>query len=626
LKTKYNHTLFTLLLKRLVVVFILFFICRCIYLGYNYHYLPHGFVEIAKSFLFGIIFDASAIAYIFSPFILASIFPFKWQESLIFQKIIKIIFLFIAILCTIANIADTIYFKFSRKRSGIDVFRMLDDKGNPLFNYLNTYWPWILITIVLILLTNYTYTTGLADLKKSFKKWWFYLVVIIGFGLAARGSIGLKPLKTFDAARFVNPELVPLTVNTPFNLISTFQGTAIDKQSYFKDSVAKKILPVTQSYFIVNKTPLKPNICIIILESFSRDYCGWLRGKPSFTPFLDSLSLLSLNFTNFYANGSVSMDGLPAIIAGMPNLLEVPYINSSYQDNKIKNIGKLLSNIGYKNHFYHGADNGTMGFNNFMKISGWQNYNGIEQYPNKNRDYDGAWGIFDEPYFEYVADEMKKMEKPFITSIFSLSSHDPYPMPDKYKDKFAGGDLPIYKTIEYTDFALRTFFKKISTESWFKNTIFFITADHSSHSKEEYFYSPPGKYEIPLLIYNPGHGYIKPGIAQKTTNQIDILPTVMDIVNFPYPFFALGRSMLDGQQGFAYQKNGSVFQIISYPYIAQLKPDGKFIFFKQYKDVMERHYDLFPEEFIIRNLMLKKLLAFIQLHHNNLVDNTFYIE
>ena len=141
------------------------------------------------------------------------------------------------------------------------------------------------------------------------------------------------------------------------------------------------------------------------------------------------------------------------------------------------------------------------------------------------------------------------------------------------------------RSAEYVyDEMLRNFFTSARTKPWFKNTIFIITADHTSHSKDKYFYSATGKFEIPLLVYDPSGQYIQAGINSKTVNQIDIMPTVLDIVNYPYPFFSLGTSMLDTTRGYAYQKNGGVFQIVSYPYVAQLKPNGKFVFFKKYKE------------------------------------------
>ncbi len=199
-------------------------------------------------------------------------------------------------------------------------------------------------------------------------------------------------------------------------------------------------------------------------------------------------------------------------------------------------------------------------------------------------------------------------------------------MPQEFAGVFKQGRLLIHPNIQYTDSMLRLFFEKAKKEPWFSNTIFIITADHTSHSKDKYFYSATGKYEIPLLVYDPSQTYVQPGNSNKTVNQIDILPTVLDIINYPYPFFSLGTSALDSGRGFAYQKNGGVYQIVSYPYVAQMKPGGQFSFFKLYKESVLRQYGLFPEEYAIRKTMLKKLLAFIQQHHNHMVDNSFFLE
>lgn len=626
MQAKRLYSLFTLLLKRLSLALLVLFLCRIIYFAYNLDYFPSNTWAIVKSFLSGIVFDASTVAYIYAPFTILSLLPYSFQTKVWYKQTLRALFITLTALCVTANLADAIYFKFARKRSGIEVFTMLTDESNPVGNYFVTYWPWLIIIAVIVAVTAFLYVYGTPDLNKSKRKWWFYVVVGLVLALSARGSIGLKPLKTFDAARFVPAEFVPLAVNTPFNLLSTWQGSSLDKVTYFGDSTLPSILDIEKNYFEVKRPPNQPNIVIIILESFARDYCGWLRNKDLYTPFLDSLSKKSLNFTNAYANGNISIHGLPAVMASIPNFMEVPYINSSYQNNTIKNVGGLLSKINYQSHFYHGADNGTMGFQSFLKISGWQNYNGKDQYPNYKRDFDGSWGIFDGPYFKYVSEELNQKKQPFIAGMFSLTSHEPYPLPKAYEKKYKEGFLLIHPNVQYTDEMLKEFFEKSQKVPWFNNTIFIITADHTSHSKDKYFYSAAGQYEIPLLIYDPSGRYVPPQESSKTVNQIDIMPTILDLVNYPYPFFSLGTSVLDSGRGFAYQKNGGVYQIISYPYVAQMKPGGKVNFFKTYKEDNTRYYDLFPAEFEIRKTMIKRLLAFIQQHHNNMVDNTFYLD
>lgn len=539
---------------------------------------------------------------------------------------LKAIFLITTTVVVFANVADALYFKFSKKRSGIEIFNMLSDESNPIGSYFTNYWPNLLVILGIVFLAGLLYVKGIASGQRSKRKWYFYLIIAVVWFFAARGSIGLKPLKTFDAARFVKASSVPVTVSTPFNLISSWQGSTLDEVSYFDDSTLNKIINSEKMFFDVKKTPLQPNVVVFILESFARDYVGFLRKKERFTPFLDSLSKKSLIFENAYSNGNISMHGLPAVLAGVPNYTDVPYINSSYQNNKVENLGALLGKINYQSHFYHGADNGTMGFQNFLKITGWQNYYGKNEYPTYEKDFDGSWGIFDGPYFDYFKNELDQKQEPFVASLFSLSSHDPYPLPEKHKDKYKIGKLPIHANIQYTDDMLRNFFDEAKKSDWYNNTIFVITADHPSHSKNPYFYTSTGNYEIPIMIFDPSQKYVKPAISYKTVNQIDILPTVLDIVNYPYPFFSLGESMLDSNRGYAYQRVNGVYQIISYPYVAEITPSGKYRFYKIHKEQTSAIYGLFEEEFEIRRTMLRRLLAFIQLHNKKMINNSFYLD
>ena len=197
-----------------------------------------------------------------------------------------------------------------------------------------------------------------------------------------------------------------------------------------------------------------------------------------YTPFLDSLMGHSKSFTYAIANGRKSIDGLPSVISSIPSL-GVPYFLSPYSGNRINSLASLLGAEGYHTSFFHGAPNGSMGFNAFMNLAGVDHYYGMDEYGNAD-DFDGLWGIWDEPFLQFYADKLNTFPEPFMSSFFSVSSHHPFEIPDEYEDRFEGGPLPIHRCIQYTDFALKRFFEKASTMPWYKNTLFVITADHTS--------------------------------------------------------------------------------------------------------------------------------------------------
>ena len=253
----------------------------------------------------------------------------------------------------------------------------------------------------------------------------------------------------------------------------------------------------------------------------------------------------SLVMENAYSNGIKSIEALPAITASIPTLMNNPFITSSYATNNYQGIGSLMKKKGYSTSFFHGGEQGTMGFYQFSNKAGFDKYFGMKEY-NHNNDYDGSWGIYDEPFFQYYAKYLSSENSPFISCIFSVSSHPPFNLPKKYKNTFPEGELAIHRTISYTDFSLKKFFNKIKDEEWFQNTLFVITADHTSpQSIKKEYHNRLGRYSIPIIYYK-GDNSMKDSLQEYrdiVTQQIDIMPTILDIINYNEPFFSFGESI-----------------------------------------------------------------------------------
>lgn len=287
------------------------------------------------------------------------------------------------------------------------------------------------------------------------------------------------------------------------------------------------------------------NVVFIILESFSKEYMGYFNKGKGYTPFLDSLMQHSLVFENSYANGKRSAEGIPAILASIPTLMTEPYLTSVYGANTISSIASILKTKGYNSSFYHGGTNGTMGFKEFCSIAGFDKYYGRTEYNNED-DYDGNWGIWDEPYLQYFNQELSQKKEPFMSAVFTLSSHHPYLLPEKHKQKFKGGTIPIHACIEYTDYALQLFFKSAQKQKWYNNTLFVLTADHTGISEGIYYGNQIGMYTIPIVFFDPSQNKSEKNYT--LTQQLDILPTVLDYIHYPDSFFSFGKSVFDTTQ------------------------------------------------------------------------------
>ena len=137
------------------------------------------------------------------------------------------------------------------------------------------------------------------------------------------------------------------------------------------------------------------------------------------------------------------------------------------------------------------------------------------------------------------------MKQPFMTSVFTLSSHHPFEVPELYKDTFPeeNPEMPIYKVVRYTDMALKNFFNTARRQPWFNNTIFVLTNDHTNMSAFNEYRNEIGTFRSPIIFYDPsgelGHGIKDDIIAQ----QIDIMPTILEYLGYDLPYLSFGKDL-----------------------------------------------------------------------------------
>ena len=481
-------------------------------------------------------------------------------------------FLLINSILLLLNFIDTGYFEFVHKRSGWELLDMLstgNDAEQLLAHYLLKFWYLLFIwtAFVFIMFLFYYFEESRTHEKtktdRAFQTIAGLLILMIGFGIA-RG-LKSKPLRIISANNYVTPAYVPLLFNTPFVIINTFKQQEANGQHYFSPEECSHIYSPLQ---INNSQPdslRSDNVIIIILEGIGKEYFeAKTRDNKSFTPFLDSLAEVGLYCSHAYANAFRSIDALPPILGGFPSMLNTAYISSAYSVNKTRGLPEILNEEGYETAFFHGGHNGTMGFDIFTKSIGIKHYFGCKEYNNK-QDYDGAWGIWDDKFLQYVACKIDKFKEPFLVSVFTLSSHDPYNLPDRFKNNFHPGEDQILRCIEYTDYSLKEFFNTISKSPWFSNTLFVICPDHTSKPLSEPYKSQIGRVSIPMIFYAPGNSSLK-GKYDKVTQQLDIMPTVLNYLGYSKPFIAYGKSIFSDGYRFSVNNNSRNFQSIDSSY------------------------------------------------------------
>ena len=620
------------LIRRILLLLFLYSLLRIIFFISNFSYFSQiGFWNIIIAFIAGIRFDISAIAFTNCLFILMHLIPFRGFTSNAYQRILKILFLIVNIPFIILNCSDIVYYKFTLKRGTMDAFeivKMGEDFKNTMPQFIKDYWYVAIVIFILVFLlvklynrtTVFYVTYKSSPPKRNIVAAIISVVFIIAITIiGARGGLQLRPVSIMNASEYGSPQGAPLTLNTTFTLIKTIGKDKLANVKYFDDKTALSIFnPIHQNK--IDRTFQKLNVVIIILESFSKEYIGALNDYPGYTPFLDSLINESIVFTNGFANGKKSIEGIPAILAGIPVLMNEPFITSQYSGNNITGIADILKNEGYATSFFHGGINGTMGFDGFTKSVGFDNYYGRKEY-NNDADYDGKWGIFDEPFFQFFANQLNKIQTPFLSCIFSLSSHHPYTIPEKYKNTFKKGTLPIHQSIRYADYSLKRFFETASKMPWFDSTLFVITADHSFNSEYQQYQTPVGKYRVPIIFYIP-HSDIK-GKSITTAQQVDIMPSILDYLHFQKPFYSFGSSVFDSYSihcTFNYLEG--VYQYISGDYSLQYN-GNKTISLNNFKEDSLMRNNLMNSQPVIKDSLERKLKAIIQEYNQAMINNKF---
>jgi phosphoglycerol transferase MdoB-like AlkP superfamily enzyme len=636
----FSRNVFVVLAYRILLIMLLFSLCRIGFFLFNHKMFPgltvSQFITIMKG---GLVFDLSAVVYINMLFILLQIIPLDFRYNTVYQTVLKYIFFITNGIAIAMNGMDFVYYRFVDKRATADVFKTFEHETNLVklfFRFLYDYWPATLFTLFVWIMMVYLYNKVKAKRPEPSGRIAYYAVNVLMIPIvialvigAARGGYkhSTRPITISNAARYVeNPRDVAIVLNTPFSFFRTFDKKSLVKYDFFDDS---KLTGLYNPHYIPSNA--KPfagdNVVIIILESFAREYIGSLNpelegGKyAGYTPFIDSLISKSLTFNVSIANGKKSIDAMPSILASVPSL-ETPYTISHYANNQINGLPSLLKRKGYYSAFFHGAPNGSMGFDSFAKVAGFDEYFGLDQYPHKS-DFDGMWGVWDEPFFEFFADRLNTFREPFLASIFSVSSHHPFKVPEKYAGKFKQGPAPIVEVVGYTDFALREFFDKISKSRWFENTLFVITADHTNESIHKEFQNNFGSYSIPIIFFKPGSDLR--GIKNRISQQIDIMPTVLSYLNFDEEYIAFGNNLLnDDGESFAFNTSGSTYHFYMKDHLLEMV-DNNPIGLYNYKDDLTLEKNLLGTEHELQQQMEEKMKAIIQTYNSRLIDNNMVI-
>lgn len=585
-------------LCNVALAYIIFMIARIIFFIVNFSYFaPYMSTDLALDMLNGALrFDTTALLYTNGLYIIMALIPLHLKENKCYYKATKIIYMFLNGIALAVNLIDTVYFQFTGRRSTATVFNEFSNEGNIASIFLKEFFiHWYLVAIFLIILWTMwkMYQTPKTTLqtKKSLyyiKQSITFIIVVALSIIGIRGGVGkaVRPITISNANQYVNrPIETSVVLNTPFSIIRTIGKKAFETPSYMSDE--EMVAIYSPIHMPDNNKQFKArNVVVLILESFGKEYSAWLNRHdnseeyPGYMPFIDSIAQHSITYRYSFSNGRKSIDGMPSVLSGIPMFIE-PFFLTPASLNKVSGIAGELNNKNYYTAFFHGAPNGSMGFEAFARATGFKDYYGMSEYKaDGNRyskdDYDGTWAIWDEEFLQFYADKMATFKQPFMTAVFTASSHHPFVVPERYKNSFAEGKVPLEKCISYSDMALQKFFDKAKTKNWYNNTLFVITADHTNESHHSAYKTDLGLFEVPVIFYAPGDTTITPAYHENIiAQQIDIMPTVLGYLGYDKPYVSFGINLFKSpaHDTFAVNYNNGIYQFIKGDFLLQF--DGQ---------------------------------------------------
>ena len=624
---------YLLIIRRMLLLFLLYALSRYIFYLYNHDLFGSlSFGQLWLIFCGGFRFDLTSILYINALYLFVALLPLKVIYRPVLQKWLKALFVTTNAVALAINTMDFYYFRFTLRRTDSSFFSEFqggEEIGKIVLKSMAQQWPlvlfWMGLTVVLII--------GYGRIKRKLivlHHWYFYVTRCIALLLTiplliigVRGGIDrtTRPITMSNAGVYIQkPIEAAMVLNTPFCLIRSIGQKGLPRITFFE---SEEVLSHVYNPLHTPDTQVqKPyNVVIFILESFSKPNIGSLNQHiekhVGYTPFFDSLMMQGHACTNAFANGRKSIDALPSVLGSIPSL-SYPFILLPYSLNRMDGLGTLLGQKGYHTSFFHGAPNGSMGFDAIVKMLGFDHYYGKTEY-NRDSDYDGFWGIWDEPFLQFFANSLNSFPQPFVSALFTVSSHHPFVVPKEYKDVFPKGPEPLQECMGYTDMALRLFFERAVTEPWFSNTLFVFTADHSIWSESvPQYQNSLGSMAIPILYYFPG--VIEHQMDARPTQQIDIMPTVLSYLGYDQPFLGYGRNLFDSHtQPFVVNYSGN-YQLVRNNNLLQF--DGS-----QAVGLYDLTIDPSLEQNLIHEISIETITphldfikAFIQQYNNRLLD------
>ena len=562
------HTPLCLLVWRLALLYAVLMGCRTVFYLYNAPSLgPLTWGELGQLLTGALKFDTASVVYADGVFILLSLLPLhlrerRWYRNLLFGYYTAVN----SVLVVATNLADTVYFRYTQKRFTADEIFFADNDNSLRLvgKFMAENWYLVLLWIALTALLAWGYRRRVREESLFSRGWAYYIgntaVFAVAAGLSVAGMRGgmtrmTRPITLSNAMLYTaDSGKANLILSNPFCILRTVgsAGSVRYRKRFTPEQLPQLFTPVHQPADSASVNLAGRNVVIFIMESMSAEHSAYLkpeiyadRETKGFTPFLDSLMRSGFTFKQMYANGTRSIQAMPSVLGSIPSF-RTPFVLMPQSLGASRQLPALLADKGYATAFFCGSERGSMGFGAYARSAGIQRLVSREDYEAKHGtdDFDGYWGIWDEPFLQFMGEELAATPEPFFAALFTLSSHHPFIVPEKYASTLPDGYTRIHKGVAYDDRAFRLFFERFGHEEWFRRTVFVFVADHVSSEKfADETRTWPDNMHIIGFIHTPD-GALRGEVTQ-VTQQLDIMPTLLGLLGNTEPYFAFGRDVLN---------------------------------------------------------------------------------
>jgi phosphoglycerol transferase MdoB-like AlkP superfamily enzyme len=444
------------------------------------------------------------------------------------------------------------------------------EKPSEIAHFIDT-WKLIALPIVLVGLTwlFYFLWKKLCNFYQSPVRRWTVLLFFPLILLGMRGGWQLVPINESSACYSSHPANNHLAINPVYYFMHSASEYFFlsNKYHFFPSEEAKAILEKElqpekgSTDTLVNRE--HPNVVVILLESWTADILSSTGALQGVAPFTDSLIQSSLFFSNAYASGYRTDQGLVSVLSGYPSQPDNTILAYPSKTESLSSISKELKKKNYGTSFFYGGD---IEFANMKSYLSQQSYDRISDKNDFDpSEYNSKWGAHDGSVFEKQLQFLENQQEPFFSGLLTLSTHEPFEVP--MKTPFDAGSTEhekFKKAAWYTDYCLREYFRKAGKTKWYANTLFVLVADHGHYLPMQRDMNLPESKRITLFMTGGAlHAKQRGRKVEKIVAQHDIVRTLLEALGADYSNFRFSRNMLNDAQGFAFYCNENVSAIIT---------------------------------------------------------------